>query len=85
VHDGRLVGIAHILFHRSTTRLTDVCDLQDLFTAEEARGRVVARRLIESVNDVACVAGSSRVYRQTKNNNVSGRALYDQVAETRDL
>src|SRR5689334_2992337 len=30
--DGRLVGLAHYLFHRSTTQLTDVCYLQDLFT-----------------------------------------------------
>ena len=35
--DGLVIGIAHFLFHRSTTRLTDVCYLQDLFTVEEAR------------------------------------------------
>ena len=77
----RLVGIAHFLFHRSTTRLTDVCYLQDLFTAEEVRGRGVGRALICAVYDAARAVGSSRVYWQTKTTNAQGRALYDKVAE----
>jgi GNAT superfamily N-acetyltransferase len=80
---GRLIGIAHYLFHRSTTRTTDVCYLQDLFTAEEARGRGVGRQLIHAVYGVASAAGSSRVYWQTKVTNAPGRALYDKVAEHR--
>jgi hypothetical protein len=35
---GQIVGIAHYLFHRSTTRLRDVCYLQDLFTTHQFRG-----------------------------------------------
>jgi GNAT superfamily N-acetyltransferase len=79
--DGRVIGIAHFLFHRSTTRLTDVCYLQDLFTAEDERGRGVGRQLIEAVYEAARAAGSSRVYWQTKASNLPGRALYDKVAE----
>jgi GNAT superfamily N-acetyltransferase len=81
VQGGRLVGIAHFLFHRSTTRLDDVCYLQDLFTAEETRGRGVGRQLIYAVYDAAGAAGSSRVYWQTKATNGPGRTLYDKVAE----
>ena len=81
LQDGRMLGIAHFLFHRSTTRLTNVCYLQDLFTAEKARGRGVGRLLIHAVCDAARTAGTSRVYWQTKATNAPGRALYDKVAE----
>jgi GNAT superfamily N-acetyltransferase len=76
----RVVGLAHYLFHRSTTRLNDVCYLQDLFTAEDQRGRGVGRQLILAVYDAARAAGSSRVYWQTQATNEAGRALYDKVA-----
>jgi GNAT superfamily N-acetyltransferase len=78
--DGRAVGLAHLVFHRSTTRLNDVCYLQDLFTAPQLRGLGVGRRLIEAVYDAACNAGCSRVYWQTKHDNAVARALYDRVA-----
>ena len=78
---GQLVGLAHYLFHRSTTRLRDVCYLQDLFTAESARGRGVGRRLIEAVYEAARNTGSSRVYWHTQLTNQAGRALYEKVAK----
>jgi GNAT superfamily N-acetyltransferase len=79
--DHGIVGIAHFLFHRSTTRQNDVCYLQDLFTTEQLRGRGIGRRLIHAVYESARVAGSSRVYWQTKASNAAGRALYDKLAE----
>lgn len=82
-HDGRVVGIAHYLFHRSTSRLADVCYLQDLFTDEACRGRGVGRALIQRVLDTATEAGSSRVYWTTQTTNAAGRALYDKMAEYR--
>jgi GNAT superfamily N-acetyltransferase len=81
--DGRVVGLVHYLFHRSTTRLTDVCYLQDLFTDPALRGRGVGRALIEAVAAAAREAGSSRLYWQTHTTNAAGRALYDKVAEHR--
>jgi GNAT superfamily N-acetyltransferase len=78
---GRIVGLAHTVFHRSTTRLHDVCYLQDLFTAPELRGLGIGRRLIEGVYESARAAGSSRVYWQTQAGNAAGRALYDKVAK----
>lgn len=58
----------------------DVCYLQDLFTAPEARGEGVGRALIEYVYDQAKAVGSTRVYWQTHENNPA-RTLYDQVAQ----
>jgi GNAT superfamily N-acetyltransferase len=78
---GQLVGLAHYVFHRSTTRLRDICYLQDLFTAEHVRGRGIGRRLIESVYVAARNNGCSRVYWQTQATNRSGRALYDKLAK----
>ena len=79
--DGKVVGIVHYLFHRSTTRLHDVCYLQDLFTANHLRGRGVGRLLIQAVYDAAAAKNSSRVYWTTYTTNVTARALYDRVAE----
>jgi GNAT superfamily N-acetyltransferase len=78
---GSLVGLSHYVFHRSTTRLRDICYLQDLFTAEHARGRGIGRRLIEAGYALARSAGSSRVYWWTQTTNLAGRALYDKVAQ----
>jgi GNAT superfamily N-acetyltransferase len=79
--DGKLLGLAHYLFHRSTTRIEPVCYLQDLFTAEAARGRGIGKALIEGVYQAAKSAGIRRVYWQTQETNTAGRRLYDKVAE----
>jgi len=78
--DGRLLGLTHFLFHRSTTQLGLSCYLQDLFTAEAARGKGVGRALIEAVYRRATEAGSPRVYWQTHETKVTARHLYDQIA-----
>ncbi len=79
--DGNLVGITHFLFHRSTTTVTPVCYLQDLFTDPEIRGRGIGRSLIHAVYDKAAEAGSSRVYWLTHQTNETAMKLYNQVAD----
>ena len=79
--DGRLLGLVHYLFHRSTTLIGPTCYLQDLFTTKTARGQGVGRALIEAVYERARNAGSQRVYWQTHETNVTAMALYDKVAE----
>ena len=76
-----LAGIVHYIFHRSTWTTGDYCYLQDLFTAEPARGKGVGRALIEAVYDRAREAGASRVYWLTHETNETARALYDKVAD----
>ena len=78
---GRMLGLAHYLFHRSTIQIPLTCYLQDLFTVEDARGKGVGRALIHAVYDRARAAGSPRVYWQTHETNEVAMRLYDQVAE----
>jgi GNAT superfamily N-acetyltransferase len=80
--DGRLVGITHFLVHPNTSG-PDVCYLQDLFTASDARGKGVARALIAAVVDWAQARGCCRVYWNTQASNITARYLYDKVAENR--
>jgi GNAT superfamily N-acetyltransferase len=54
---GRLAGLAHYIFHRSTTSIAPICYLQDLFTSQALRGRGVGTRLIERVAGEARAAG----------------------------
>jgi GNAT superfamily N-acetyltransferase len=79
--DGEIVGIVHYIFHRSTWTEGPYCYLQDLFTAEQARGGGVGRKLIEAVYSRAREQGASRVYWLTQEGNATARALYDKLAE----
>ncbi|WP_407148761.1 GNAT family N-acetyltransferase [Bradyrhizobium sp. ORS 86] len=78
---GKLLGLTHYLFHRSTTAIEPTCYLQDLFTNEAARGKGVGRALINGVYTQAKLAGSPRVYWQTHETNHTAMQLYDKVAE----
>jgi GNAT superfamily N-acetyltransferase len=78
VVDGRVVGIAHFLFH-SSTWAPSVCYLQDLFTTPELRRGGIARRLIEAVAAEARQRGATRYYWLTQDSNSVARGLYDQV------
>ena len=79
--EGRLLGLAHYLFHRSMISVEPVCYLQDLFTAPQARGRGVGGALISRVYAEAHQAQSSRVYWHTHETNLAARSLYDKMAE----
>ena len=78
---GEVVGLAHYLFHRSTNRLTNMCYLQDLFTAPAMRGLGIATQLIETVYGFARTAAATRVYWQTHETNRAARAVYEKLAK----
>ncbi len=80
---GALLGFVHCVFHRGTWSIGDFCYLEDLFTAETARGRGIGRALIEAVYKLADERGAGRVYWLTHETNTTARKLYDQVAEHR--
>jgi GNAT superfamily N-acetyltransferase len=79
--DGKLTGIVHYLFHRSTWTVGNYCYLQDLFVNADARGHGVGRKLIEAVYEKAKAAGASRVHWLTQFENARAQILYDEVAD----
>ena len=62
---GRIVGLVHFLFHRSTTRLQDVCYLQDLFTAPDFRGNGIGRELVSHASAWARAQGGQSLQVKT--------------------
>ena len=79
--DGKLIGLVHYLFHRSTIAVEPTCYLRDLFTEPSSRGSGIGRALINGVYDAARQAGLAQVYWQTHETNTVARTLYDKVAE----
>lgn len=78
---GRAVGIAALVFHRSTWSATWYCYLEDLFVAPEARGLGVGRALIEATYAEADRRGADRTYWATQETNATARKLYDRIGK----
>nr|WP_042183074.1 GNAT family N-acetyltransferase [Kibdelosporangium sp. MJ126-NF4]CEL15339.1 Acetyltransferase [Kibdelosporangium sp. MJ126-NF4]CTQ95621.1 Acetyltransferase [Kibdelosporangium sp. MJ126-NF4] len=76
--DGRMVGIAHYLFH-SGVWSAGRCYLADLFVDPEVRRRGVATAMIEWVARDAEEHGAPSLYWNTLDN-APARALYDKLA-----
>jgi GNAT superfamily N-acetyltransferase len=74
------VGLAHVLFHRSTWSPTHYCYLEDLFVDPAQRAKGAGRALIEATYREADARGCTRTYWATQEFNYRARALYDQVA-----
>jgi len=77
--DGRPVGLAHYLFHRSCWYIDNVCYLQDLYANPDMRGKGVGRALIEAVYAAAATENSAKVYWMTQEHNATARKLYDRI------
>lgn len=74
------IGLAHILFHRSTWSPTWYCYLEDLFVDPAVRGQGAGRALIEATYAEADARGATRTYWATQEHNTTARALYDRLA-----
>lgn len=74
------VGLAHVLFHRSTWSPTWYCYLEDLFVLPSERTRGIGRALIEAVYKEADARQCTRTYWATQEFNYRARTLYDQLA-----
>ena len=76
----RAVGLVHYIYHPHNWRIEDVCYLQDLYAAPEARGMGIGRALIEAVYARADADGRPAVYWMTQEFNATARQLYDRIA-----
>ena len=74
--DGRLIGFAHYLLHRSTWAPVCYCYLEDLFVDPAARGRGVGRRLLADLEARAEAVGYREVWLETGTEQPEAIALY---------
>jgi GNAT superfamily N-acetyltransferase len=74
------LGLAHVLFHRSTWSPTWYCYLEDLFVDPARRQKGAGRALIEATYREADARGCTRTYWATQEFNYTARPLYDQLA-----
>lgn len=79
-YEGRLVGLAHYVFHRNTITIENTCYLQDVFSTPSLRGKGVGRKLIAAFYSQAKQAGTVGVYWHTHSSNKTAMSLYDKVA-----
>ncbi len=80
LHDGRPMGLVHIILHRSGWIDGPSCYLQDLYVDPQRRGTGMGRALIEHVYRVVKQAGGTRVHWLTHSSNAIARQLYDRLA-----
>jgi ribosomal protein S18 acetylase RimI-like enzyme len=83
--NGVVIGIVHFHYQLSTWSETSHCYLEDLYVAEGARGKGVAKALIQQVQELAIKQGCSELFWITKESNSIARKLYDQVANLSDF
>ncbi|KQN65463.1 GNAT family acetyltransferase [Serratia sp. Leaf51] len=76
-----ILGFVHYVFHGSTWSVNEFCYLEDLFVAENTRGKNIGKHLIEYVKQKASEKQCARLYWHTQEKNVTAQRLYDRVAE----
>ena len=76
-----ILGFVHYVFHGSTWSVNEFCYLEDLFVAENTRGKNIGKHLIEYVNQKARENQCERLYWHTQEKNLTAQRLYDWIAE----
>lgn len=72
-----IAGFAHVITHPVTFSACEAAYLEDLFVAPDYRRRGVASALIEHLLAIADLRRLSRVYWNTRADNLTARRLYD--------
>jgi GNAT superfamily N-acetyltransferase len=77
--DARLVGIANYVLHPYTWGTELICYLEDLFVAEQDRGKGAGKALIGALIRLSEKNGWPRLYWHTHEDNKTARSLYDRI------
>lgn len=80
--DGHVLGFAIHHHHCSTWVAGQDCYLEDLFVAANARGKGLARALINDLIAIARGKGWHRLYWHTDEGNTTARRLYDSFIQS---
>jgi ribosomal protein S18 acetylase RimI-like enzyme len=72
-----VVGMANYLVHESTSTLTPVCYLEDLFVDPACRAAGIGKMLIDWLVAESKTRGCAYLYWHTKETNYRARGLYD--------
>lgn len=83
-HESHAIGFAQLYPSFSSTALSRVYILNDLFVAEQARRLGVASALLQSVEEFAWSNGACRVSLNVARGNINGQALYEARNWVRD-
>jgi ribosomal protein S18 acetylase RimI-like enzyme len=62
----------------------DACYLQDIYVAEENRGKGIARAMIAELRHIGQQAGWFKIFWMTQSDNYAAQRLYDKVAKRMD-
>lgn len=81
--DGKLAGYACLYWTFSSLSATEVVLMNDLFVAEEHRGRGVGRALIDASRNVARERGATHLEWATAPDNETAQRLYDATGAER--
>jgi GNAT superfamily N-acetyltransferase len=84
VVNDEVVGFSVNVLHEGTWVIAPICYLEDLFVAENFRGRGFGRLLIADLVDQAKSKGWSRLYWHSRMNNPA-RRLYDKFIKIDDF
>ncbi len=83
--DGAVLGFINYVVHPRTWSAKDACYLEDLYVAEDLRGRGVGKQLCEALKHLGERRGLSQIYWNTRESNETARKLYDQIATKDDF
>jgi GNAT superfamily N-acetyltransferase len=76
-HSPFLIGMANCVLHPYTWGTEQICYLEDLFVAKEARGLGVGSALIRALIQLSRENGWPRLYWNTHQDNRTARSLYN--------